>query len=150
MLCDVRLLNKLLPRLLDSRYPDLFQSTPSTSPPTTLSTAALQSLVLAHAPSYHETASRLTSLKDIPIPPTSSSATLVALQPRLDRALQVQEEQRRQVAELRARSARLAERWVEVGVVGVGECWAEWEERLRVVEREVRRREVEREEEMGA
>jgi hypothetical protein len=34
------------------------------------------------------------------------------------------------------------QRWYEVGLVGSGECWAEWEGRLEDVEREVRRREV--------
>ena len=40
------------------------------------------------------------------------------------------------------RSARALQRWYEVGVVGSGECWAEWEGRLGDVEREVRRVEV--------
>lgn len=46
------------------------------------------------------------------------------------------------MSELRVRTARVLQRWYEVGVVGSGECWAEWEGRLEGVEREVRRREV--------
>lgn len=56
-----------------------------------------------------------------------------------------QDEQAREISELRVRTARVLQRWYEVGVVGSGECWAEWEGRLEDVEREVRRREVIRE-----
>ncbi len=55
--------------------------------------------------------------------------------------------QLREVSNLRARSARLVERWIDVGVVGQGEVWADWEERVRVVERSVRRMEVQRQKE---
>lgn len=39
----------------------------------------------------------------------------------------------------------MLQRWYEVGLVGSGEAWAEWEGRLEGVEREVRRREAFRE-----
>lgn len=50
-----------------------------------------------------------------------------------------------EVSELRVRSARVLRRWYEVGLVGGGECWAEWEGRVERVERGVRRAEVGRE-----
>lgn len=60
----------------------------------------------------------------------------------MDRLAQTQAEQARDISELRVRTARVLQRWYEVGIVGSGECWAEWEGRLEDVEREVRRREV--------
>lgn len=57
----------------------------------------------------------------------------------------MQDEQRREVAELRMRSARILQRWYEIGVVGGAECWGEWEGRLEGVEWGVRRGEVGRE-----
>ena len=47
---------------------------------------------------------------------------------------------------LRGRSARAIEGWYELGVLGTGECWAEWESRLEEVEKQVRRRERGKEE----
>ena len=44
-----------------------------------------------------------------------------------------------EIAELRARSAVVVKRWMEVGVVGGGEVWGEWEGRVEGVERAVRR-----------
>ncbi|OJD23794.1 hypothetical protein ACJ73_04854 [Blastomyces percursus] len=134
---------------LYSRFPDLFQSihptnTPSSSfashpptVPTSLSQQALTSIILSYASAFPETASRLTSLKDLPIPPASLSASLIELQPRLDRLAAVQEQQAAEIAELRARSALVAKRWVEVGILGGSEVWAEWEGRIERVERGV-------------
>ncbi|OJD10958.1 hypothetical protein AJ78_08170 [Emergomyces pasteurianus Ep9510] len=142
---------------LYSRFPDLFQSinnsssssstatTATPSIPTTLSQQALTSIILSYASAFPETASRLTSLKDLPIPPASLSASLIELQPRLDRLAAVQEQQAAEVAELRARSALVAKRWVEVGVLGASEVWADWEGRIEKVERGVRRLEGRRE-----
>lgn len=56
-----------------------------------------------------------------------------------------QEEQADTISELRVRTARVLQRWYEVGLVGGGECWAEWEGRLEDVEREVKREEIVRE-----
>lgn len=53
----------------------------------------------------------------------------------------MQEEQGRDVAVLRARSARAIQRWYELGVLGESECWSEWEGRMVVVEKKVRREE---------
>ncbi|KAJ5992727.1 hypothetical protein N7451_008451 [Penicillium sp. IBT 35674x] len=127
---------------LHDRFPDLFQSPPSHEIPEGLSTRALTSIVLSYATAFPETASRLTSLNDLPIPEAQSSATLIDLQPRMDRVAHTQAEQAAEISKLRVRTAKVLQRWYEVGLVGSGECWAEWEGRLEGVEREVRRREV--------
>jgi hypothetical protein len=132
-------------KLADTRYPDLFVPANNDHSPSTLDHSVIKSIVLAHASSFPETVSRLNSVKDLPIPPASASAELLALGPRLEKAIEVQESQLHDVAALRTRSARLLERWLEVGVVGQGEVWAEWEERVRGVERSARRIEVARE-----
>ncbi|KAF3897524.1 Nuclear distribution protein RO10 [Trichophyton interdigitale] len=132
---------------LYSRYPDLFQSASTHTPPATMTPATLASIVLSYATAFPETASRLSSLQDLPIPPASSSTALVELQPRIDRALETQRRQAQEIAELRVQSTLLMKRWVEVGVVGGGEVWGEWEERMKMVERGVRREEKARERE---
>lgn len=43
------------------------------------------------------------------------------------------------MAELRIRSARVIQRWYEVGVLGESECWSEWEGRVVQVEKRVRK-----------
>ena len=123
----------------ESAYPDLFH--PIVHPSSALSTREQLSVVHASAPSFHETASRLTTLKDLPIPPTSASTQLISLGSRIGRLQQAQQRHEREVRELRARSARAIERWYELDVLGTGECWAEWESRLEQVEKQVRRQE---------
>ncbi|KAJ5573989.1 uncharacterized protein N7459_008416 [Penicillium hispanicum] len=127
---------------LHDRFPDLFQPQPPREIPEGLSTRTLASIVLSYATAFPETASRLTSLNDLPVPDAESSAALIELQPQMDRLAQMQAEQAAVISELRVRTARVLQRWYEVGLVGSGECWAEWEARLEEVEREVRRREV--------
>lgn len=109
--------------------------------------ATLASIVLSYATAFPETASRLSSLQDLPIPPASASTAIVELQPRIDRALETQRRQAEEIAELRVQSTLLMKRWVEVGIVGGGEVWGEWEERMKMVERGVRREEKARERE---
>ena len=129
-------------KITDAHYPDLFVPAAEGQAPSTLDTSTITSIVLAHAPSFSETVSRLTSVKDLQIPPASASAELIAMQPRLAKVRETQEAQVREVSELRLRSAMLVERWLEVGVVGQGEVWAEWEQRVRAAERGVRKIEV--------
>ncbi|KAJ5689473.1 hypothetical protein N7462_003865 [Penicillium macrosclerotiorum] len=127
---------------LHDQFPDLFQPQSAHDIPEGLTSRTLASIVLSYATTFPETASRLTSLNDLPVPEAESSAALIALQPQLDRLAQTQTEQAAIISELRIRTARVLQRWYEVGLVGSGECWAEWEGRLEDVEREVRRREV--------
>lgn len=128
------------------RFPDLFQSQQPNEIPSTLTTTNIASIVLSCASSFPETASRLNSLKDLPIPDAALSTSLIALKPRLESVRKLQDEQASQVAELRARSAALLERYCEVGLVAGGECWAEFEDRVEVTEMAVRRMEVARQE----
>ena len=126
----------------DDRNPDLFQTTPPHEIPEGLSSQTLAAMVLSYATAFPETASRLTSLQDLPVPDAQSSASLIDLQPQLDRLAQVQTAQAAEISELRVRTASVLQRWYEVGLVGSGEVWAEWEGRLEDVERETRRKEV--------
>ncbi|KAJ5966374.1 Nuclear distribution protein RO10 [Penicillium waksmanii] len=131
---------------LQDQNKTLFHPEPTTETiPEGLTPQTLTSIILSYASAFPETSSRLTSLNDLPIPDAQSSAALIELQPALDRAAGKQAEQAAAISELRVRTARVLQRWYEVGLVGSGEAWAEWEGRLEGVEREVRRREVFRE-----
>ncbi|RAL68627.1 hypothetical protein DID88_007340 [Monilinia fructigena] len=68
---------------LHAKYPDLFQSIDPDQLPTTLDTSAILAIILASASSYPSTASRLTSVLDMPIPSAELSAQLINLQPRI-------------------------------------------------------------------
>ena len=105
----------------------------------------MKATVLAHAPLYAATNSQLQSLKDLPLPPASASAALIGLHPRLTLLEERRERQAAEVSELRDRSAKLLQRWYEIGVLGRGECWQEWDERVGRVEQKVRREETRRE-----
>lgn len=109
--------------------------------PTTLSTPELLATIYSNATLYPTTASRLTSVKDLPVPSTESSAALIALQPRIARVQLLQESQGRELAALRHRSASVIKRWYELSVLGGSECWTEWEKRMTAVEKQVRRQE---------
>ncbi|KAI9862007.1 MAG: hypothetical protein M1824_001752 [Vezdaea acicularis] len=130
---------------LQAQYPDLFNSIPPSQKPTALDTTEMLAIVLASASLYHSTTSRLTSISDVPVPPAESSAALITLQPRIAKVGLEREAQAREIAELRQRTAAVLERWYEVAVLGGGECWAEWEERVQQAERTIRRAEMIRE-----
>ena len=68
--------------------------------------------------------------------------SLISLQPRLARLKLLQEAHAKTVADLRLRSAATLQRWYEIGVLGGGECWTEWEGRVTTVEKRVRREEA--------
>lgn len=131
----------------DDRNPELFQTAPTPEMPPGLTPQTLASIVLSYATAFPETASRLTSLNDLPIPDAQSSASLIELQPQLDRLAQIQTAQAAEISQLRVRTASLLQRWYEIGLVGSGEVWAEWEGRLEDVERGTRRTEVKRQRE---
>ncbi|KAI5194412.1 hypothetical protein E4T39_08686 [Aureobasidium subglaciale] len=105
---------------------------------------ALTALVLSHAPSYQATAARLTSLQDLPVPDPSASAALIHLHPRLQRAVNRQEDQQNTIAQLRHQSLALLARWYDLGIIGMDDCWTEWEARLMHQEKLVRRAEADR------
>ncbi|KAL6234953.1 hypothetical protein BDW75DRAFT_240650 [Aspergillus navahoensis] len=152
---------------LYERFPDLFKSISSTTSPTANTTeqtdpcsetpqpadpetepspplAVMLSIILSYASLIPETASRLTSLTDTPIPDASLSASLIGLQPRMDRLAAKQDEQSREIAELRVRTAKVLQRYYEISLLGGGEVWGEWEGRIESVERGVKRVEVAR------
>ncbi|KAL8751087.1 MAG: hypothetical protein Q9199_006653 [Rusavskia elegans] len=127
-------------------YPTLFHPPNSDSDtiPSNLSTEEILAIVAAHGSLYHQTASQLTSIHDLPIPSSSLSTSLISLQPRIAKLNSLQEAQAKEMAVLRARSARVVQRWYELGVLGQGECWAEWEGRMEECEKKVRRAEGDR------
>lgn len=128
--------------LLQKKHPELFQTSSSLDVPTSLPPSSLASLVLAHSQLYHSISSQLPQVQDTAIPDPSSAAKLIELRPRLERLQATQNAQAREFAELRIRSAKAVEAWYEGGVLGMGEQWAQWEERLRDAEIAVRRREA--------
>ncbi|KAL9026466.1 MAG: hypothetical protein Q9196_004875 [Gyalolechia fulgens] len=126
---------------LEAAHPSLFHPSASNPKeiPSNLSTDEIATIVTAHAPAYPLTASRLTSIHDINIPSSSLSRSLIALRPRLAKVEQLQDSQAKEMAELRARSVKAVHRWYELGVLGQGECWADWEGRMEECEKRVRR-----------
>ncbi|RDW62126.1 hypothetical protein BP6252_11559 [Coleophoma cylindrospora] len=123
---------------LHANHPDLFQSIGAAELPTTLDSSSLLSIVLASASAYPTTASRLTSISDLPIPAASLSAQLVELQPRVAKIEALQMDQAADMAELRMRTAAVLQRWYAVDVLGAGDSWAELEDRVDWVEQRVR------------
>lgn len=111
--------------------------------------ATLKSIILSSASSYQLTASRLTSILDVPVPDAESSSYLVELQPRVARLELLQAEQEKQVSELKKRSAAVLQRWYAVDVLGVGDCWAEAENRVTAIEQAVRRKDMTHEKATG-
>jgi hypothetical protein len=108
---------------------------------------ALTALVLSHTPAYQATAARLVSLQDLPAPDPSSSAALIHLHPRLQRVASRQEEQQDTIAQLRPQSLAILARWYDLGIIGMDDCWTEWEARLLLQEKHVRRAETEKRQE---
>ncbi|KAI9783305.1 MAG: hypothetical protein M1816_001437 [Peltula sp. TS41687] len=137
---------------LQSHYPDLFPPLGAlpTNPtiPTSLPPSTLLSIILAYANRFPSITSQLKSVfEHSGIPPAEASMALVRLKPRIDAFTATQERQGEEFLRLQRRTATLLERWYEVGVLAQGDCWAEWDERVRRVERVVRRVEVQRERE---
>ncbi|THV44214.1 hypothetical protein BGAL_0700g00040 [Botrytis galanthina] len=124
---------------LHAKYPDLFQSIDPDILPTTLDTSSILSIVLASASAYPSTASRLTSILDMPIPSAESSAQLIELQPRIAKIEALQMAQNAELSALRQRTAAVIQRWYTVDILRTGESWAELEERVQHVEQKVRR-----------
>ena len=62
----------------------------------------------------------------------------------------LQDSQSKEIADLRLRTASVLQRWYEVGVLGRGECWTEWDERMMEVEKKIRREEGSRTREAAA
>lgn len=123
----------------DSRYPDLFQSLNADDLPTILDSESIKAIVMASASFYPSTASRLTSIMDVPIPSTELSTQLIELQPRIAKVETIQAAQSSDIAELRERSAALLQRWYTMDVLRAGESWADLEGRVGQVDQQLRR-----------
>jgi hypothetical protein len=95
--------------------------------------------VLASSSAYSATASRLTSIRDVPVPPAELSAQLVELMPRIARVEAVQAAQDADIADLRARSAAVIQQWYTHGILRAGDSWAALEGRVEQGEQKVRR-----------
>ena len=124
---------------IDARHPDLFHALNKDELPTTLDTSSIVSIVLASASSYPSTASRLTSILDVPIPEASQSAQLIELVPRIAKVEAIQASQDAQISALRERSARVIKQWYTVDVLKAGESWAQSEGKVEQLERTIRR-----------
>ncbi|EKG15012.1 nuclear distribution protein RO10, putative [Macrophomina phaseolina MS6] len=140
---------------LQSKHADIFAPTeqPARALPSSMDDPTPEiklGTILTEAPAYPATASQLTSLHDLPLPPTESFTSLVALSPRIAQLEQNQLAQAHDISDLRKRSGKAVLRWHEVMVLGQGRCWAEWDSRVRKAERDVRREEVKIEREAGA
>ncbi|MCJ1257861.1 hypothetical protein MMC24_005687 [Lignoscripta atroalba] len=127
---------------LYQQHPEIFPPTAKKDSQNSLTTSELLSIISSCATLYPTTASRLTSVQDLPIPPAETSALLISLHPRLARVELLQNSLAGELAKLRLRTASCIQRWYEIGVLGSGECWTEWEERVGVVEKTVRREEA--------
>lgn len=102
--------------------------------------------VLSNSTLYTTTSAHLQMLQTLRIPPASLSAKLVSADPRLQKLKERQEKLGLEIAQLKARSAVVIEWWVKTGVVGMGELWDDWEDRVTICERTVRREERRRKE----
>lgn len=130
--------------MTENRYPHLWDESALLQEPKQIPGQALAAIVLAHTPSYHTAAAQLTSLNDLPLPDSTSLAKLVSLEPRIHSARERQDRQAEVISDLRQRSVAVISQWYELGLVGMGDCWGEWEARLMHGERTVRRAEAQK------
>ncbi|KAJ1335790.1 Dynactin subunit p22 [Microdochium nivale] len=136
---DVHVYNELLK--IYKSHPDLFHSPTPSSPPSLLAPDAVRAVVLASASSYPATASALTAIDDTPIPDPALSATLAALAPRMRAVETTQLAQAAEISRLRARSEVVIRQWYERDVMGYSGFVARVEDRIELVERDIRRAE---------
>lgn len=147
-----------LVRMIDSlrrEFPEIFPTSPRTHLQPEESDLRKHDLsiqaseVLANSTLYTTSSAHLQTLQTLRIPPAEHSAKLLNGAPRLQQLKERQAKLDEEIEELKGRSAGVIEWWVKNGVVGMGELWEDWEARVRVSERAVRRAEWKRREEMG-
>ncbi|KAL7800073.1 hypothetical protein V8C37DRAFT_398312 [Trichoderma ceciliae] len=145
MISQIRVYGELL-KIYKSN-PDLFHAPHPSQPPSQLDSEAIQSMVLSSASSFPATLSALTAVKDIPIPDSSASATLISLSQRMKAIEATQLAQASAISKLRSKSEVLVRSWYENGAVVNSQVLAHSEGKIQRAEREVRRRERQLEEE---
>ncbi|KAL2121689.1 hypothetical protein VTJ04DRAFT_2144 [Mycothermus thermophilus] len=139
-------------------HPTLFQPASTSSsgsssqlPPTQLSPEEVRTTVLAYATDFPAMASALTAAtSDAPIPDAAQSAQLASLVPRMRAVEALQRAQEAEMAELRRRSERALRIWYEGGILRCGQSLADSHTRLERVERDLRREERRRKDELEA
>ncbi|KAF2398082.1 hypothetical protein EJ06DRAFT_480986 [Trichodelitschia bisporula] len=129
---------------LQSQHPNIFTEDEPKDASSEPDTTQQLAMVLTDAPRFSTITSQLRSLSDFSVPPTSAFASVIALQPRLAQLEEQQYRQAMEISELRKRTGALVLQWHELFILGQGQCWAEWDTRLRNAERSVRREEVRR------
>ncbi|PFH59536.1 hypothetical protein XA68_12203 [Ophiocordyceps unilateralis] len=126
-------------------HPDFFHAPAPSEPPTQLSAAAIRSIVLASASTYPATLSSLTAVKDSPVPDPSQSAALISAAGRVKAIRATQLAQAAEMAHLRRRSEALVRLWYEGSLLPCSQFTADVEGRVKGLERQMRRREREKE-----
>ncbi|MCJ1311581.1 hypothetical protein MMC25_005254 [Agyrium rufum] len=126
---------------ISQKHPGLFLPDAAQEDDTTYSRTEKLSIINSSATLFSTTASRLEAIQDLPLSSAETSVALAALQPRLQKLQQIQQKHAEDISELTYQTASLLQRWYELWIVGGGDCWSEWEERLTTVEKIVRREE---------
>ncbi|KAL6901598.1 hypothetical protein GGI43DRAFT_361571 [Trichoderma evansii] len=121
---------------------DLFHAPPPSQPPSQLDSETIQSIVLSSASSFPATLSALTAAKDIPIPDSSASASLISLTQRMKAIEATQLAQAAEISKLRSNSEIIVRSWYENRALVNSQVIADSDGRIRRVEVEVRRREI--------
>ena len=134
----------------DRNHANIFPKTFEMAQEVSFSNSERLSIVRSCATLFPTTASRLTSIQDLPIPSAESSTSLIMLHPRLANVELLQESQSKEIMDLRLRTASILQRWYEIGILAYGECWTEWDERLMEVEKTLRREDGSRAREAAA
>ncbi|KAI1001122.1 hypothetical protein K3495_g7076 [Podosphaera aphanis] len=124
---------------LYATHPELFNSTASDSISTRLDSTHILSMIMASASLFSATASRLSSVADVPPPSADLSAKLIEQQPHISKIAAIQSNQLKEIKNLRARDVILLERWYKISILQAGEAWADLDTRLRRVEQNVKR-----------
>ncbi|KAK5991230.1 hypothetical protein PT974_09508 [Cladobotryum mycophilum] len=145
MVSDIRVYSELLKIYRSS--PDLFHAPAPSEPPSQLPPDTIRSIVMSSASSFNTTLSALTAVKDMLIPNPAASATLISLSKRMKGLEATQLAQAAEIAQLRTKSEMIIRSWYENSTIQNSELLADAEARVQRVERELRRKERQIEEE---
>lgn len=76
---------------------------------------------------------------DMPIPSAQNSRRILSTLPQLRRLEALQESQMQQISQLKERTALVLQRWYATDMIRAGEYWVDVDERVNIVERQLRR-----------